>query len=182
MACTRVPRLQQAVSDEPCADCGTAQDKVEDDGSNKRPIIAEAHQVMHTNYNETGDYEGKGTPIEGTTHTSDEKCCRVCPPADECENKDECFHKCKRVCGPTCEIDAPPALCDKSKEDCDGKGAGKPTPITPEMVQILADTPVEQKVAKIKALLRGVKSAAPKKVAAPDTGAVVVDDAVGAAL
>ena len=136
----------QQTSKEDCADCGTGQDKVEDDGS-KRPIVADAHVVMHTNYNVTGDYEGKGT-LAAPGEISSEKCCRVCPPASECEDKDDCFHKCKRVCGPTCEIDAPVAPCAPKDEGC--KTAGKPVPITPEMVKIISETPTDQKVAKIK--------------------------------
>ena len=162
----------QQTSKEDCADCGTGQDKVEDDGS-KRPIVADAHVVMHTNYNVTGDYEGKGT-LAAPGEISSEKCCRVCPPASECEDKDDCFHKCKRVCGPTCEIDAPVAPCAPKDEGC--KTAGKPVPITPEMVKIISETPTDQKVAKIKALLRGAGKATPKAVPA---GAVVVEDAVG---
>jgi hypothetical protein len=174
------PREPQATHTQDCADCGASQDKVDADGTNTRPIIADAHVVMHTDYNATGDYVGHGTPIEGvadpSTPPSGEKCCRVCPPASECDNKDECFHKCKRVCGPTCSIDAPPAPCDAKKdENCE---KAKPVPITPEMVKIIADTPAEDKVAKIKALLRGAQGDVPK--ATPkDTGAVVVDDAVG---
>ena len=126
----------QQTSKEDCADCGTGQD-----------IVADAHVVMHTNYNVTGDYEGKGT-LAAPGEISSEKCCRVCPPASECEDKDDCFHKCKRVCGPTCEIDAPVAPCAPKDEGC--KTAGKPVPITPEMVKIISETPTDQKVAKIK--------------------------------
>jgi hypothetical protein len=181
------PREPQATSNQPCADCGTSQDKVEADGNNKRPIIENAHIVMHTSYNATGDYKGHGTPIEGTVDHSKpapaEKCCRVCPPASECEDKDECFHKCKRVCGPTCSIEAPPQPCDKKKdENCDKKNSDKLVPITSDMIQAIADTPVEEKVAAIKQLLRGGATAAPKKAVSKDTGAVVVDSAVGAAL
>ena len=162
---------------EDCEDCGKSQDKIDDDGGNKRPIIDEAHAVIHHTYNMTGDYEGQGTLADPGEGASGEKCCRVCPPASECKNKDECFHKCKKVCGPTCSIPSPPALCDPKDKGCNGDT--KPVPITPEMVQAVADTPVEGKVAKIQALLRGAKGETSKAVAPKKEGAVVVEDAVG---
>merc|ERR1719473_1853956 len=67
------PRAPQATDNAPCDDCGTSQDKVLEDGSNKRPIIPDAHVVMHHDgpsaYNATADYSGKGTPIEGVFDT-----------------------------------------------------------------------------------------------------------------
>ena len=184
--------VSQAAEKHDCADCGVGQDTVEDDGTNPRPIVKDAHMVLHADsdsaYNATADYSGQGTlPTPGAAARG--KVLPRVPPSEECKDKDGCFHKCKRVCGPTCHIPAPPKDCGDAqdeepcaeKEDEAPKG---PKEITKEMIQSVARTPDSHKVAAIGALLRGTKNPAcvdceNEKRAKEDAGAVVEDEAVG---
>jgi hypothetical protein len=185
--------VAQAAEKHDCADCGVAQDTVEEDGSNPRPIVKEAHVVLHADggsaFNATGDYSGQGTLAAPGATAPAEKCCRVCPPAEECKDKDGCFQKCKRVCGPTCHIPAPPKKCGEAEDEepcaeAEGEAAAAPQEITPAMVKSVAATPDAHKVAAIGALLRGNKNTAcvdceNEKREKEEGGAVVENEAVG---
>ena len=186
--------VAQVAEKHDCKDCGVGQDTVEEDGSNPRPIVKEAHVVLHavgdSAFNATGDYSGQGTLAAPDQEATGEKCCRVCPPAEKCKDKDGCFQKCKKVCGPTCHIPAPQKGCGEAEdqEPCTGEvedAASKaPQEITDAMVKSVAATPDAHKVAAIGALLRGNKNTAcidceNKQREKDEGGAVVEDEAVG---
>jgi hypothetical protein len=49
-----------------------------------------------SSYNATGAYEGG-------SKTGEQKCCNICPKAEECVGA-RCFTKCHKICGPQCVI------------------------------------------------------------------------------
>jgi len=185
--------------EKPCADCGSTQVPADD----THPVHENADLVLHPKgpdaYNATGDYNGKATPISGTydaAHAaSTEKCCRVCPPAKECEDHSNCFHKCHRVCGAVCEIPAPPGapcssedIADPSNTDCPGEDSDPGlSEITPAMIKAVHNTRHEARVSTISRLLRGQatpctvnceneRAAATSEAAAASEGEVSFED------
>jgi len=130
----------------------------------KRPLLPNPDLVLTPEgpsaYNSSGEYDGKGSPLNGTytlqyAAMKSPICCRICPESNDCQDKDNCFHTCHRTCGSVCEIQHhyEPA------PSCDANGPGTTTPppvtVTPAHVEAVHQAEYGEKLTTIKKILRG---------------------------